>query len=94
MYKSLKANPPRYPPMVQSHWYPPNITTIKYSKFESNISHSTSRLLAGYTLYTILYYFTSDVELCACVNDVTANGVLEMLAVHAKKYKYYSVDQR
>jgi len=35
----------------------------------------------------------SDVKLCPCVNDVTANGVLEELTVHAKKYKYFSVSQ-
>jgi len=36
----------------------------------------------------------SDVELCPCVNDVTANGVLNELTVYAQKLKYYSVDQR
>ena len=84
IYRSLKKNPPRYHSVIQcSNWYPPSIIIIKYS----NISHSTSSR-------TLNPHFASDVELCPCVNDVTANGVLNELTVYAQKLKYYSVDQR
>jgi len=35
-----------------------------------------------------------DVELCPCVNDVAANGVLNELAMFAQKLKYYSIVER
>ena len=84
IYRSLKENPPRYLSVIRcSNWYPQSITIIKYS----NVSHSTSSR-------TLNPHFASDVELCPCVNDVTANGVLNELTVYAQKLKYYSVDQR
>ena len=49
----------------------------------------------GQILFTAFYpHFPRDVELCPCVNDVTANGVLNELTVNAKNLKYFSIDQR
>ena len=52
-----------------------------------------------YELATIIYQdlksdSPTDPDFCPCVNDVTANGILEDLACFAKKFKYFSRQPR
>ena len=52
-----------------------------------------------YELATIIYQdlksdSPTDPDFCPCVNDVTANGILEDLARFAKKLKYFSRQPR